>query len=450
MDEAVAAVQPALPIGVLLLLSAGSLVAGSGLPALWREIATRLTAIGIWDALGRSADPFAGIVVLPVALALAAPALVTAAAIFSVAAPLALVLLLATRSRAFRTLLVLTAVCQGALALGGWIAQDALSRLAEQALALMTASGDAEVLGIAAETNIAIGALARTARLLLAPALGMIVMAVALRSSGETEAPRWTLGATSEGCSAAGRVSQASEAPTAASGDLSRAGDWQPAGLPSTAAGQQPSPQPSPRSPYSSEPQPSSHHFRASAPGSTARGARTGLAVLGGLMLLFSACDGLRARPAFESSVPEPGATVTAAPSAIRVTFGAQIDPASAIYVTRLPSPDSTGESAYPITVTLRLSPDDPGRRTLEASTKRLTSGLYHVTWTALPAQSGVARHGSFSFGVGVPVPPDNGMTHSLQDRDSGARGRRRTAAGGILLIVIGAVLPRVLARGAQ
>ena len=71
----------------------------------------------------------------------------------------------------------------------------------------------------------------------------------------------------------------------------------------------------------------------------------------------------------------------------------------------------------------------------------RLGRGLYLVRWVAYPESGGVIRHGSFTFGVGVPVPPDrSGMTYSLTQRDSGARGRRHTMLGGVLLLASGAL----------
>src|SRR5262245_7055753 len=66
----------------LVLIAALTLVASAGLPALWREITLQLSAIGFWDELTRSSQ-FGGIVILPILVALFVPALVTAAAVFS-------------------------------------------------------------------------------------------------------------------------------------------------------------------------------------------------------------------------------------------------------------------------------------------------------------------------------------------------------------------------------
>jgi hypothetical protein len=67
---------------------------------------------------------------------------------------------------------------------------------------------------------------------------------------------------------------------------------------------------------------------------------------------------------------------------------------------------------------------------------------LYLVQWSAYPAFGGVIQNGSFAFGVGVEVPPDNnGVTYSLRERDSGDRGRRSTMLGGVLLLGLGALV---------
>jgi len=119
-----------------------------------------------------------------------------------------------------------------------------------------------------------------------------------------------------------------------------------------------------------------------------------------------------------------------------------------ALSITRLVAQPSVGGEPSRVEISQRIAPDDPQDRTLAAVPSHLPAGLYRVTWQALPAGGGVPRHGSFSFGVGVPVPADSaGSTHSLQDRDAGTRGRRHTWAGGALLLVLGALLPRLSPR---
>ena len=171
----------------LLALSALAINAASGLPPLWSEIAAQLEAVGFWDGLKRN-DPFGGIVLLPILLALLVPALVTAAAFSQVTLPPALLALLPTRSRLFPTLLAMGAICQAALVLGGWLAADSFSRLAEHAITAMAAADDAEVLRVSEQLQRATGVLTSTASALVAPLLGMLAWLAFLRPSGAAAA----------------------------------------------------------------------------------------------------------------------------------------------------------------------------------------------------------------------------------------------------------------------
>ncbi len=151
-------------------------MAGSGLPSLWRRIAAQLSAVGFWDGVARP-DPYGGIVLLPIMLALMVPILLTAATAFSIGFPLALLPLLSGRRRLFPTLLAMGVVCQVALVLTGWIAADVFARLATEALTAMGTSGDAEVLRLGDELAWATGIMRRTALALAAPTLGHARMA---------------------------------------------------------------------------------------------------------------------------------------------------------------------------------------------------------------------------------------------------------------------------------
>jgi hypothetical protein len=160
-------------------------------------------------------------------------------------------------------------------------------------------------------------------------------------------------------------------------------------------------------------------------------------------MLLFAGLDRMRARPVYVASTPGAGAQIAITPPAIRVTFSRALQSASRLSIAYIPAQPSEDENdiSREVPARSRLAPDDPDRRTLEALPPRLTRGLYHVRWSAYPEHGGVIRHGSFTFGVGVPVPPDERtMKFSLTERDTGDRGRRSTIAGGVLLLVIGAL----------
>jgi hypothetical protein len=111
----------------------------------------------------------------------------------------------------------------------------------------------------------------------------------------------------------------------------------------------------------------------------------------------------------------------------------------SVVYLPITPGEDDISRD---VRVTSRLAPDDTERRTLEALPPRLGRGLYLVRWTANPEGGGVIRYGSFTFGIGAAVPPDrDGMTYSLDERDSNWRGRRSTLLSGVALLAMGALV---------
>jgi methionine-rich copper-binding protein CopC len=401
---------PALLALSLVALPALAAHAASGLLPLWGEVGARLEAIGFWEGVAQP-GPFGGIVILPILLALSVPGLLSAAALVSIGIPLALLPLLATRSPLFPTLLAMGAVCQTALVLAGVLATEAFGRLTEPLLAAMAASGDAEVLQVNDWVRGATHVLRSTATALVTPMLGVLAWTVFLRPAAPAAA--WF---------ARGTITEPILSHAATT--------WAPAGR---AFPQGPTPAPAPPPTSARPPAP---------PRVPPRRAQAAVLLLGSFMLCCAALDTLRTRTAYESSEPSPGATLAAPPARIRLRFAAALDPDSSLRVTRLGTGD--GEIARPVEVASRLAPDDPQRRTLEAA-PALAPGLYHVSWSALPAGGGVTRHGSFSFGVGVPVPADGaGVAHSLVERDSGARGRRHTWAGAVILLAFGALLPRL------
>ena len=414
-------VEPAWPWPLLLGLSLVMLpvvaaIAASALLPLWRTIAAQLAAVGFWDAVARN-DPYGGIVLLPILVALFVPVLVSAASLISVAFPLTMLPLFAARSRMVPTLLARGTICQVAAVLTSLIAVDAFARLAAQAMVAMTASGDAEVLRVSQQLDAATAILTRTAIALVLPALGMLAWLAFLRPSG------------------------------AAAAFFTSGASWTPPEAVEDMAAESVPPRPwIAVAPVAEIPVISNRDSATTTrePGTgVTRLARLALATLGALMLMFGAADGLRTRAFYVSSTPPPGARLAEAPTTVRVTFGAELDPSSTLSLTRLVVQPSAGEEPRRIDLAPRLAPDDLERQTIEAAPSRLTPGVYRVTWQALPAGGGVPRHGSFSFGIGVPVPADTtGMALSLQDRDAGARGRRQTIMGGVLLLVLGALLP--------
>ena len=166
-------------VGVALLAA----LAASNLPSLWLMIGTQLEAIGFWSGVSRS-DPYGGIVLLPIILALFVPALVSVAAVFAIAYPLALLSLMPARRPLFPALLLIGALCQAGLVLSSWLSANMLARLAEQALIALEASGDAEVLRVSADLRVARDVIQSTATALVIPTLIVLAWAAFLRPTG--------------------------------------------------------------------------------------------------------------------------------------------------------------------------------------------------------------------------------------------------------------------------
>ena len=393
----------ALLLGLTLIgLPALAGASSSDLLALWREIGGRLHDIGFWDELKRSSQ-FSGVVLLPILAALFVPALETAAAFFLIAVPLALVVLLLARSPRFPRLFTMMVVSQAGLVLAGLLASDAFSALATQATGAMAAAPDAEVHALAEELERAAHALDSTATAFVAPMVGYLVWCPFLLLSHPV-------------------------------GSFFAAGAEEPASLPQPPF--EPAPVlPAPSASPHSEPRRAPKRARAAS-----RPMRVFLVGLGALMLAFGACDSLRPRARYVSSEPAAGSTVSSPPTAVRVTFGLALDPASSLSVTRLMPED--GES--PIPTRSALDPQDSRQRTLKVELSGMTSGLYRVEWRAFPAEGGIARYGSFAFGVGSTVPASGaGGQPVLQERDGGELRHRDTVAGGAILIMLALVLPR-------
>lgn len=399
----------------LLALPAVAAVAGSGLPSLWRRIGVHLSAVGFWEGVARP-DPYGGIVLLPIMIALMVPLLLSAATAFSIALPLALLPLLSGRRRLFPTLLAMGVVCQVALVLTGWIAADVFARLATEAMAAMGNSGDAEVKRLGEELAWATGIMRRTALALAAPALGMLAWMLFLRPSG-TAATYFAL-------------DESADAPEAYTARSVHA------------------PAPPLPPPQSTVALPDLSPLRPLA-GIVVVVARLGLGALGALMLLFGAAGALRSQPSWVASQPAPGVTLASGPRTLRVTLATRLDPGSSLSLIRLVTNPESGEFPRDVELVSRLAPDDAERRTLEATpTRTLSPGLYRVAWWARPTGGRSAHQGTFTFGVAVPVPNDTAdEIHTVSERDAGARRRRHVTLGGVLLLVLSALVPWLATR---
>jgi len=175
------------------------------------------------------------------------------------------------------------------------------------------------------------------------------------------------------------------------------------------------------------------------------------LALCGAVLLLFGGWFLLAPRARFAASDPLPGATVSLPPPAVTVRFDSALDPRSTIEVLRTIAVSASGDTSYPggerVSTGAGLDPADAGRRTLRAAlAPGLSTGLYVVRWTALAARGGSERFGTLYFGAGMPVPEHitRDMPGALRERDYQQRGRRSTLLGGVILVALAALLPRL------
>ena len=170
--------------GLSLVLIIGlTILASAGLPALWRDIDVKLTAIGFWEGLSTSSQ-FGGIVLLPILMALCVPALVTATALFSGVFPIVLLARLPFRPLLFPTIVAMGAVVQTALAASSWLASAAMRELSQAAVVAMSSAPDQEVLQLAGELTARVAVLTTTAAMLLLPTAALAAWAVFLRPTG--------------------------------------------------------------------------------------------------------------------------------------------------------------------------------------------------------------------------------------------------------------------------
>ena len=180
---------------------------------------------------------------------------------------------------------------------------------------------------------------------------------------------------------------------------------------------------------------------------------RTLLAIFGALMLwawLAQTCTQPLAR--YVSSDPEPGATLTAAPSTVIVTFSDELGPESTIDVTQAVAVSSSGDTAQRENeVTAMAGVDANWPTTLRAALEPgLEDGIYLVEWRVFEPRGNAQRTGSFRFGVGVPVPEGASYQESDEpdERNTHRRRRRAPLVAGLLLIGLAVIIPYLPRRG--
>ena len=326
---------------------------------MWGQILAQLSAIEFWSGL-RTPTLFSAIVTLPILLALFVPLLVTFAALFSFAFPLVLLARLRSRPLMFPRLMSMGAVCQSALVATGWLATRLMRELSQVAAMTMTQAPDEDVRQLADQLTAAVGTLTITATMLVVPAAALVGWAVFLRPSSN----------------AAGQFGREAAPGTVERPNLEANYKEEPFVAFSAEAG---------------EPVRSARAW----PGGYGGWALIGLGVL---ILLFAVMDNLRPRLGYITSTPAVGATLAAAPPAIRVTFSGALHSASTLSLVYVPVVPSVDDISHDVRVTSRLAASDTDHQTLEVIPPRLGKGLYLVRWVAHPARGGVTRHGSFVF----------------------------------------------------
>ena len=164
-------------------------------------------------------------------------------------------------------------------------------------------------------------------------------------------------------------------------------------------------------------------------------------------MFFFGLNDLFTARAHFVNSIPAPGKSVYAPPTAVTVTFSEALAPGSEMSVMSTVTLKPSGEARYSggerVSSTSTIDIYDPQHRSLKAILLlELPNGLYRVDWTTIAAKTRAQRFGSFYFGAGMPV-PDHILKEgadSLRERDFEYEEGSRASAlvGGFILVLLG------------
>ena len=177
------------------------------------------------------------------------------------------------------------------------------------------------------------------------------------------------------------------------------------------------------------------------------------LLFFGSVMLLFGMYQLMVPRASFVNSSPAPGVELAALPESVAVSFSDELAPESTIAVGSTITLSPSGEKVYSDGKKFTArgpDPGDPQHRTLRVVLEPgLPRGLYWVEWTAVVARGKSKRFGRFCFGAGMPVPADitRDAAGGLWERDYKWRGNRAALLGGVLLLGLGALLPRMMRR---
>ena len=465
---------------------------------LWKEIASILGRMGLGAELSRASD-WTGWVVLPIAAVLFVPFLETLAALFLIAVPPFLLLLLVARSSRFRMDSQRVVVAQTTFVAASLVGADLFGRLVDQAVPHIQAAGGPEA-------TMVLGTLARGREAMMATALGY---AAVLAAYGLC---LWVMMAAHDGRRAErALIADPAGAPPEPEVEEPTRSEWFPSpareDLPPVRDPAEPLANPAPSGPVygrvSELPQASRQAFEATlarfrvrhgsvaeepsrfpgggqpapvtveqaftaspllpaapalsfAPGNARKLARAAVrSVLlgwGALMLCFGAWQLVGPHPRYVDSSPAAGGSLPRPPEAIAVRFSQALDPSSSVTVQRTlglaGAPE--GDDAQ-VSRAATLDPQDPTGRTLRTkSLPALAGGIYRVDWRVLVAGGHNAGYGSYYFGIGMAVPGHlvGRASGPYREQQGGARGHRASLLAGLMLLVLGVLVPARILRG--
>ena len=166
------------------------------------------------------------------------------------------------------------------------------------------------------------------------------------------------------------------------------------------------------------------------------------------VLLVFGTWDKLRPRARYENSSPTPGAVLPRAPELVTIQFSDALDRDSEMSVvstiTLQPNGETVFEDGDPVLVH-GPSPENPRALNIKMPSDK-PPGLYWIRWRAVTAKGKAARFGSFCFGVGMPIPDHitRKTPGGFSERNERERGHRAVLLGGLLLVVLGVVFPKI------
>jgi methionine-rich copper-binding protein CopC len=169
-------------------------------------------------------------------------------------------------------------------------------------------------------------------------------------------------------------------------------------------------------------------------------------------LLFFGGVNMLAPRARFVSSSPPAGATVADPPAKVFVNFNNKLSTESTIDVVSTIRLSPSGDVEYldgsSVMVSSALNTEDPTGKSMRADLKPgLHHGLYFIHWRTKSAGWGFISYGKTHFAVGMPVPEHIKRDGATWEQGYGYRGHRAALIGGMLMIALGFVLPKLKGR---